>query len=177
MSRIQVCSDIVQLSVVNPMGSYSHGYIGAKGKKEDTYYKQGCMSQITYIIYSNSAPLVIRPGLLSTLCTYCYNSSVAMMSHSNALCKSFGIQRKPTRVLKTKTKKPRSESYTRVQHHTIMVMLDLLTYNGPVSSFQWQSPPLCHALDHLLFCTPTCLMQLAINDRELLFGPLSCSSA
>ena len=35
--QIHVCSNIVHLPVVDPMGSYSHGYIGAKGKKEDTY--------------------------------------------------------------------------------------------------------------------------------------------
>ena len=44
---------------------------------------------------------MIRPGLLSTLCTYCDNESAAMLPHLNALCTSFGIQRKPTRVLIT----------------------------------------------------------------------------
>jgi hypothetical protein len=34
--QLQVCSNIVQLSVVDPMGSYSHGYKRAEGKKEDT---------------------------------------------------------------------------------------------------------------------------------------------
>jgi hypothetical protein len=36
MIAIQVCSSIVQLPVVDPKGSYSHGYIGEEGKKEDT---------------------------------------------------------------------------------------------------------------------------------------------
>jgi len=40
MSRIQVCSNIVPLTVVDPTGSYSHGYIGAEGKNEDTYYNK-----------------------------------------------------------------------------------------------------------------------------------------
>ena len=33
----QVCSDIFKLPIVDPMGKYSHGYIGADSKKEDTY--------------------------------------------------------------------------------------------------------------------------------------------
>jgi hypothetical protein len=160
MILIHVSSNIVQLPVVDLKGSYSHGYIGAEGKKEDTYYNQGCLSQILNMICSNSAALVIRPGVLSTLCTYCDNWSVTLMPHLNAICKSFGIQCKPTRVL---INKPRSESYARDQHHIAMVMLDLLTYNGPVSSFWWEcvslTPPLHHSLKHLLFSTQTCHMK------------------
>jgi hypothetical protein len=50
--QIQVCSDIVQLQVVDPTSISSHGYIGTTGKKEDTYYKQGCMRQVTNMICS-----------------------------------------------------------------------------------------------------------------------------
>jgi hypothetical protein len=39
--------EIVQLPVVDPQGSYSHGYIGATGNINSTYQQQGCMSQIT----------------------------------------------------------------------------------------------------------------------------------
>ena len=35
--QIHVCSDIVHFSVVDPMGSYSNGYIGSEVKQEDTY--------------------------------------------------------------------------------------------------------------------------------------------
>jgi hypothetical protein len=35
--QIHVCSNIVHLLVVDPMDSYSHGYIGAEGKQEETY--------------------------------------------------------------------------------------------------------------------------------------------
>ena len=35
--QIHFCSNIVHLPVVDPMDSYSHGYIGTEGKKEDTY--------------------------------------------------------------------------------------------------------------------------------------------
>ena len=38
--QIQVYSNVVQLLVGGPMGTYSHGYIGigADDKKEDAYY-------------------------------------------------------------------------------------------------------------------------------------------
>jgi hypothetical protein len=39
--------EIVQLPVVDPQGSYSHGYIGAMGNINSTYQQQGCMSKIT----------------------------------------------------------------------------------------------------------------------------------
>jgi len=37
IDQIPVCANIVQLPVVDPMDSYSHGYIEAEGKEEDTY--------------------------------------------------------------------------------------------------------------------------------------------
>jgi hypothetical protein len=40
MSRIRVLANNVQLPVVDSTGSYSHGYIGAEGKKEGTYYNK-----------------------------------------------------------------------------------------------------------------------------------------
>jgi hypothetical protein len=41
----------------------------------------------------------------------------------------------PAKANQSLDNKPRSESYAKDQHHIIVVMLDLLTYNGTVSSF------------------------------------------
>jgi hypothetical protein len=53
------------LPVVDPMGSYSHGYIRTDGKKEDTYYNQGCMRQILNMFCNNSAQYLLKISILS----------------------------------------------------------------------------------------------------------------